>query len=347
MVFGLFRTYLAVAVFASHILVIPSIGTFAVEGFFILSGYLMTLIMATTYGYTRQGIRTYAVNRALRLFPSYWVILLLTVGAILMLGEDASRAYRNTIYLPDTPWVWLQNITMIYADWNPQNIQPRLSPATWALTIELVFYALIGCGLFRSLRLTWIVVALGLGYQAYIVVTAVFDLARFPNFILSGALPFGIGGLLFHYRYQLARFSPGTTLTYALFIPAFALLGAAAIWLRSQGMGMLSNGLGYVNLLLCAAAVAALAQPGTRNTSAADRFIGDFSYHLYISHWVVAMVVANLLFGVSQPLRWPEGLMVFLSSAIICVVLSLMLQVLVDRPVETLRRRIKARTVAA
>lgn len=345
--FGVFRAYLALCVFASHIIVIPFIGRFAVEGFFVLSGYLMTLIMSETYGYSARGMGSYALNRALRLFPSYWAVLALTILAIYALGEDTSKAYRSTMYLPDTAWGWIQNLTMIFADWNPQNIQPRLSPATWALTVELFFYALIGLGLFRSRALTWIVFSVGVAWQIYIVVTAILDVERMVNLFLEGALPFAVGGLVFHYRYGLARFSPGTIQTYIMFLLGFAALGAMAIWLRANGLGTIGNGLRYVNIALCAGTVAFLAQPGVRIYSKVDQFIGDFSYHIYISHWAVAMVVANTLFDISRPERLPLGLGVFLVSAGICVVLSLALRTWVDTPVERLRSSVKkARTLS-
>jgi peptidoglycan/LPS O-acetylase OafA/YrhL len=38
--FGTYRTLLALAVMASHLLKVPGIGGHAVHGFFILSGYL-------------------------------------------------------------------------------------------------------------------------------------------------------------------------------------------------------------------------------------------------------------------------------------------------------------------
>jgi peptidoglycan/LPS O-acetylase OafA/YrhL len=47
---------------------ILAIGGYAVFGFYILSGYLMTLIMQKNYGYSRGGVARYAVNRFLRIY---------------------------------------------------------------------------------------------------------------------------------------------------------------------------------------------------------------------------------------------------------------------------------------
>jgi len=54
--FGTYRIFLALMVVALHLGGIPKIGAYAVFGFYCLSGYLMTLIMQTNYGYTATGV---------------------------------------------------------------------------------------------------------------------------------------------------------------------------------------------------------------------------------------------------------------------------------------------------
>lgn len=51
--FGTYRTLLAIMLIFLHLGGMPVIGSFAVFGFYILSGYLMTLIMQNNYGYIR------------------------------------------------------------------------------------------------------------------------------------------------------------------------------------------------------------------------------------------------------------------------------------------------------
>ena len=50
--FGTLRTILALMVAAGHLTDQWQIGTYAVFAFYIISGYLMTLIMHESYGFT-------------------------------------------------------------------------------------------------------------------------------------------------------------------------------------------------------------------------------------------------------------------------------------------------------
>lgn len=338
--FGLFRTYLAVCVAASHLMGLSDIGHYAVHGFFILSGYLMATIMAGVYGYTPRGTVTFLLNRALRLYPSYWVVLALTVILIGITGEEASNTFRISMTLPRTAGEWLANLTMIYPAWVPSDIKPRLSPATWALTIELFYYALIGIGLMRWRSLTWAVFGLSLAYHAATILGGYGFVSRY-SFLPAGALAFSAGGLIFHYRYLLERYSLSLRATYLIFIPLFAALPVLADRLDAMGLTYPSAGIFYVNLLLNALAVASLAKPSQRLNTRADRFIGDFSYHLYIAHWAVGFAVAYFFLGLPGPARGQAGLELLLLTLALSALLSLLLRTLVDAPVERLRSAAK------
>ena len=67
---------------------------YAVWGFFVLSGYLMTLVLTTKYGTAPAGLRQFATNRLLRIYPSFIVAAVLGIATILALrplGIDPSR----------------------------------------------------------------------------------------------------------------------------------------------------------------------------------------------------------------------------------------------------------------
>ena len=318
--FGLYRTLLALLVVGHHLTgsTLPG-GQYAVHGFFILSGYLMTLIMHESYGYTASGRLAFAGNRALRLYPSWFVVVLL---AALILSLFAGPPFRASMDIPQSLSGWVQNLTLVFADPMPNQVRPRLSPATWALTIELFYYALICFGISRSRLSTWIWFALGAAYHlAIAILGARHGYAYFH--ILSGSLPFSIGALMFHYRFKLPAW-PGWLV---------AIGGTLLVMQLSRGSVFAPTF--YANLIVNAAIVALLIHAtGDRNR---DRLVGDFSYHIYILHWPVALAVYTWM-GYSGP--DPAMPPLFL-TVLACLLISLALTRLVDRPVERWRKRLR------
>jgi len=108
-----------------------------------ISGYLMTLIMHESYGYTWFGRWSFALNRVLRLYPQYWASALLSVLLIAFVGAEAVAHYHASMVLPDSYLSYVFNVSMFFPGWHPNDVSPRLVPPTWALTVEICFYALI------------------------------------------------------------------------------------------------------------------------------------------------------------------------------------------------------------
>ena len=200
--FGIYRFLLALNVVFFHILEIPNIGPFAVYSFFILSGFLMTAIMHKTYSYSPQGFKKYAVNRFLRLFPTYWGLVLVTLIFIAIVGQDFATAFHPKMAMPDTWYHWLANLTLVFPYVTPVDYPVRLAPATWALTIELFFYMLIGLGVSRTKKVTfaWLIASVAL-LIVNNVSTKQFGLGY--GSIFTASFPFALGALLYHYKGQI------------------------------------------------------------------------------------------------------------------------------------------------
>lgn len=85
--FGTYQALLALMVVGQHIGGLPRIGSYAVFGFYALSGYLMTFIMQNNYGYSRFGIGKYALNRFLRIYPIYWVSIAVSALLVMLIAN--------------------------------------------------------------------------------------------------------------------------------------------------------------------------------------------------------------------------------------------------------------------
>src|SRR6185437_15833372 len=135
MSFGVFRLLLALFVTIAHLSPVISIniGAYSVSAFFIISGYLMTYILNTTYGFTYVGLRKYYINRFLRIYPLYFLVLIMTLIFFF---------FNNALKITQTFVSWLHNITIIgIGPYFNSNLEPsRLIPPAWALHNELIFY---------------------------------------------------------------------------------------------------------------------------------------------------------------------------------------------------------------
>ena len=345
--FGLYRTCLALAVVATHLLKVPVIGGYAVQAFFILSGFLMTTIMNRNYGYSLKGVASFAVNRFLRLYPSYWVIVLLSVGVIMFWGEGSVRAYHSAIYLPASPTEWLQNLSLVYTNTIPMYVSPRLAPPTWALTVELLFYMLIALGLSRGKKLTCLWFFVSILYIIYVYISGLDPSYRYLH-VLSGSLPFSIGAMAYHYGDQIKNVSQrystqGWLLAFSMIFLMNSVLAALAIHVWSAPVVVLLCF--YANICINFGIIAILInRPKLPISAAFDKKIGDYSYPLYLCHWQAGFVASMLLFG--RPERGPSlyGGFAFLLALIISGMVSYVTIRYVDHPIERLRSKIRAKS---
>jgi len=340
--FGAYRTLLACLVLFFHLVRVPLIGQYAVHAFFVLSGFLMTLVMQQTYGYNAKGRLAFALNRALRLYPSYFAVLAIAALAIALLGSATSTGFRSVMDLPGTAAAWAQNMSMVYASQFPDDTRPRLSPATWALTIELLYYALICLGISRNRTITWIWFGLSLAYHAWVQVEGLGNAYAYSH-IASGSLPFAVGALLFHYRDRVPTHALNPhALAVAGTLAVVALAAAALIGEWLIGPLVLPMAF-YGNIALSAAFVGILAAAvgGRQHDRHIDRRVGDFSYHIYLLHWPVGLVVYTQLFGLASPARSITSLAAALATLAMCMAISLLLTRLIDQPVERWRRALR------
>lgn len=347
--FGAYRAFLAMAVVIQHLLLVPVIGQYAVHGFFILSGYLMTYVMQHTYGYSWVGYKRFGVNRFLRLYPAYWAILSLSLVIILILGEDITRSYRRFIYLPSSAQEWFQNLSLLYFSAFPGQVEPRFSPPTWALTIELIFYVLIMLGISKNRQITWVWFYTSALYMALTHIQQWGDSARYSS-ILAGSLPFAVGALIYHYRQQLetkSMFLASNYVVLALLLAFIinAFLAASIRYERDESVLMelahhVSFYLNYmVNALLVVMLIKGRFPLVNRRV---DGWLGDLSYPTYLFHWLAGLAVSMMIWG--EPLRGDsyQGIITFVGACLLCVVLSVFITYVVDRPLKRVRAAVKA-----
>jgi peptidoglycan/LPS O-acetylase OafA/YrhL len=345
---GTFRFILAMAVLMSHIAVRigPSVisrssthiliwAGNAVFAFFIISGFYMSLIVNEKYAKLHHGTRRFYVNRALRLYPIHWTILILYATCFLYYG--APNFLMGDLRVP--LWLWLyavcSNVSFFGVEvlpfFNDQNWAFVVGPI-WSLSIECYFYLLAPFIVGRSLRALLVLLAAAGALRLGLYVSGAPMLPWRYLFFPADLVLFLLGAL----SYRLYDFVKGKQ--YANWLGA----GAAVVlivcvttpylWAESNHWGVsdLDNPAAwcfYICVCICT--------PLLFNLSAGwkfDNLLGQLSYPVYLSHVLVIEFVLQ-----SQLVPYDMGLV----ATELTLALSLALYLLIDRPIERIRQRIK------
>ena len=226
--FGILRYLLALMVVQTHLWkAAPWAGNYAVFTFFVLSGYLMTLVLHERYSFGPAGVMRFLANRALRIYPPYWIVLPLAAYAAYHAPHLASAVHRHYA-LPATDVLWLKNILIIGAD---HPTKSTLVIPAWSLHIELVFYGLMALGLSRNRATVFLWFAAGLAYTVYMAMLhpTEYQFWYYRYFPLqAGSLAFSAGAAVYYLRGRVSL-PPGIAFAVTAFAAAF-MSGAGVIW---------------------------------------------------------------------------------------------------------------------
>jgi peptidoglycan/LPS O-acetylase OafA/YrhL len=328
--FGLLRLLLALAVVYSHAFSVVSgrindepltlltgftLGEHAVNGFFAISGFLVTM------SYDRRGWRDYLVARSLRIVPGLiFAVLVVALGIGLALTTRAPQAY-----LAD-PGLW-RFITATLTSFKSNIALPGVFASNpfsfpmgtvWTLKYEVICYAgVFGIGLLGLLRyralLLGAAVALILAVIAREVLTpqgpkGIETSLRLPLIFLSG----GLGWL---WRDRLRLSGVGVALAFAaVLILSPTPLYKAALYLATS----------YAMLAL------ALAPEFTQRRTEPP---GDVSYGVYLYGWPVQQALVQLFPAAGA---WT----LLLPAIALTVLISIVSWLLVEKPALSLKKRL-------
>jgi peptidoglycan/LPS O-acetylase OafA/YrhL len=326
---GAVRTFLAIAVVlghstawgggAGHFLGLrPLPPYFAVQSFFLISGFYMELIRSK---YQSVPVLTFYTNRYTRLLVSYWIVAAVSVALALSQpdnlylvflrhpGEGTARlflAFTNIFIIgQDTVQLFRNNAT-----------ESLIVPQAWSLGAELWFYMLVP--IFWRMPTKILIAIAGLSALMRIVLV----LSPLPFFpwqqrFFPAELMFFVLGML---ACRCSRNLHLGRLTSAISLVGLLLFVGCVGWLQPDHRALNS---------FCLAAVLFFLVPGAFQLSRnwkADRLIGEFSYPIYLWHIGLQYFVepANRL--------WGGGLLLLLS-----ILASVPLVFWVEMPMERWR----------
>ena len=325
---GMFRLFLAAVVMVHHSFPFRA-GAWAVDVFFILSGYWITQMWNSRYSRTRGSYFTFLVSRWWRLAPTFFFCSALGLcSAVILRGADVLTVLNR-------PTWWLRQLTIAGS-----TDAGRILPPTWSLDVEMQFYIIAPFVIYLLARIDgrvrWLVIT------GLLIIPSVFffrgtpvDTARiglFGGFFLAGvALALGgwiagrpavLGGLVL---------LVGGTVLLALFTPI-----RNGIWFDGL-LGTLPTPWASSWWIVAAVLILPFVSRNIRiRSSAFDRFLGNLAYPLYLFHWI--------------PREWYYRFCETNSSSLVRVVLlaanfifalggATLILVLIDQPLDRLRAK--------
>lgn len=351
---GTIRLILALSVVAAHAGPILGLnfvgGEVAVQLFFIISGFYMAVILNEKYiGF--GSYKLFITNRLLKLFPSYWFILALSlltpiIMALLIGSEPYSALMRYKEYETDLDsssfivlllsnlFILGQDVIMFlklnseglfsftsnFMDTNPRVYNFLFIPQAWSLSIELMFY-LIAPFIVRNKAWKLVVLIVGsLLLRLYIYSIGLFHDPWTYRFFPTELAFFLTGALVYKIYFKLK----GKQLNKTVINFVWAIIIGFIMTYEYIPGSIVKQWLLYF-VFSCAVPFIFIQ---TKNHKM-DSNLGELSYPVYITHLLVVSIVG--LIGL------PQGI-VGLVTALITIGLSVMIVAYLMNPIEKYRQ---------
>ncbi|HUD49986.1 acyltransferase [Parvibaculum sp.] len=246
------------------------LGVAAVVCFYIISGYVMSGLVAKEFSHTRRDTIRFFKDRLLRLAPQYYFWLTAaTVGIVL--------GYRHPLFQSGEQNILsvVGNLTVLplgFATFIPALENALVIPQAWSLSVELLLYLSLPL-IVRSRRTAWCILwlsTMGLGAAMAGVIAAPY----FSYFMLPGPMVFFLMGHVLYRR----DVKMGTAL--------FAMLAADFVVALVSGRFFAPNTYN-IDLFVggvCGFAIVAVATHLKRRGW--DDALGNMSYGCYLSHFI-------------------------------------------------------------
>lgn len=354
---GLMRFIFAISVVIAHVGPLYGFtligGKIAVQSFFILSGFYMSLILENKY-HRPNGYMLFIRNRILRIYPAYFVVLILTfLFSLYWSSHDQINSFlpyqNDSIKLHPATMLYLifQNVViltqdvgnffsinqkgLLFFDPHASSTLPfvylhSLIPQAWTLSIELVFYLLAPLFVRRKTVVIFLLLLLSISVRV-LIYSLGFHHEPWTNKFFPSEFAFFLAGILAFRMYQKKLFFKIKKVEFIIFYFALVLL--------TLGYDMLPKIYGFINPMQLLYFVFFFAITplifGFLKNSKLDRFIGELSYPIYISHIFIFLVVRNLNITKNPNTN-------SLLSLVLTILFSILLYIAVIKPIERYRK---------
>ncbi len=319
----------------------------AVLAFFMASGFYMALILDKKY--VKNKFKFFLTNRFLRIYPLYWTVLLLTflltaAKFIFHIGDPDNAIEHYIRYAPAaSPLIYIttivnvivRNITLVvtYDYFIPSNNTATylLVLQAWTLQVEVLFYFLAPILNKISSRVLLLFLAIFvLVFYGIIEPNHILPILTLSYLFLSNLLFFILGTLSYKYIYKRI-ITQNLTKKISKYI--FWLFLLYTLFYNFIPPKYILNYLNTVDFLYCI--LFTISMPFIflyTNKNRIDKFLGELSYPIYVSHFLVIKLITNLAtFKTDSNLRTVIIVVLVLGTSFLIVKL-------IEEPIDLIRQ---------
>jgi peptidoglycan/LPS O-acetylase OafA/YrhL len=290
---GFLRLFFALSVVSGHsgttVFGFNGVGSgLAVNLFFIISGFYMSMVLNEKYKDT--PVMTFYKSRALRLFPTYYIGLVLVVlvtGSFFIGVFDQLTIFNKIFFLFQNIFIVGQDVSAVVCSETISGtcldpIHMTMNPPAWSLSVELIFYILAPF-IVKSPKRTFAFFMYGLLYLiacAYIKAPISVDFMQnathksFYYFFYPSSFVFFASGAL-SYHFSKGSFRPNYVITIIVLILSTMAYTEFPLW----------------QTLVISTVIPLIFEVTKKNNF--DRMIGEISFPAYILHIPILIFITQ------------------------------------------------------
>jgi peptidoglycan/LPS O-acetylase OafA/YrhL len=354
---GILRFLLAISVVIEHSSDLFGIhligGQIAVQSFFIISGFYMALVLNEKYIGINNSYTLFISNRLIRLFPIYWIVLILTILYAIIATTYSNGAQHGRLFayfehyqdmgifsfiflIFTNIFIFLQDLivflginissgnlffTSNFHETTPPLYSFLLVPQAWSIGIEITFYLIAPFIARKNIKFIVILLLLSVCTRYILSINGLSEDPWSYRFFPS-ELAFFLLGILSYKIYNLRIIKK--------IKPKYLILILTSIITITLSYEFLS----FANKIYAYFALVFLSIPFifqlTKNWKL-DTQLGELSYPIYISHILILAIIRYLNITFLHNLSF--------TLIIFSIIFSILITITVTNKVEVLRQR--------
>lgn len=358
---GVLRFLLAMSVIIAHTSPIFGStyvgGIIAVKSFYIISGFYMSLILNEKYIEKSGSYKLFITNRFLKIYPIYWVVLLITIGFYGFTYFDNPTDTSNyinqfTAYTADESknkialfffilvnmiiigqdtllFMGINNKGLLYFTSDFRTTSPQLYnfltiPQAWTISLELMFYIIAPFIVRKKVNIIIPLIILSFILKIYFYKQGLkgdpWNYRFFPfeiGFFLIGNLCYRIYLKLKSIDMHVGK----------LYLPFLLVLSLISYFYNQIPLNILIKEYLYYSMICLLIPILFIASKNKKW----DTYVGELSYVLYISHMLILLLI--------QKFSWSLTNQLGLTTLGLSIIFSILCKELITSKIEKFRQK--------